>query len=357
LLKSILDRDLDMERDFSNNVFNDSALPLKELGIIMLSVNIFGIRVPSTESTETILNEWDDENIRKIIMLNNRFLIDHSATFDPENSIDTCSDSKAKKVLQIYLDLYHNHRRQCEKVGLSFVLVWRSLVIMRWFDFMLGNSRGSGSKEIGDELSKIINERTNENPYSSPSNLWLKDRPLLDKYPEYTEAKLHFITFLTITNLISDTDPKMEELKIADFRIAKRLANFANHTRTDYHSFICPICQEDVNILYSGKDFEPCGSPNCHFCNTLIILPRGKELAHCESDYCRKKYSAGTTKNSRSQPYAVERKKAKFSRKDFEKAFDGKRHNCPECNGEKKVLYVFGTKHLCQNCINKSRSR
>jgi DNA-directed RNA polymerase subunit M/transcription elongation factor TFIIS len=345
-----------MERDFSNNVFSDSALPSEELGI-MLSVNIFGIRTPSTESTEAILNEWDNENIRKIIILNNRFLIDHSATFNPENFIDTCSNSKTKKVLQIYLDLYHNHRRQCEKVGLSFVLVWRSLVIMRWFDFMLGNSRGSGSKEIGDELSKIINARTNENPYSSPSNLWLKDRPHLDKYPEYTEAKLHFITFLTITNLVSDTDPEMEELKIADFRIAKRLTNFANHTRTDYHSFICPICQEDVNILYSGKDFEPCGSPDCDFCNTLIILPRGRELAHCESDYCRKKYSAGTTGNSRSQPHAINKKKDQFSRKNLKKAFDSKRSKCPGCGAKKIVLYEFGTENLCWSCVKKSRSR
>jgi hypothetical protein len=302
-----------MERDFANDAFSDPAVSGKELGVTF--VNIFGVCVPSTKSMEMILNEWDDENARKIIMLNNRFLTDHHATFDPERFISTCNNLKTKKVLQIYLDQYSNCKKQCEKVGLSFVLVWRSLVIMRWFDFILGNSRGSGSKEIGDELSRIIKARTNENPYSSPSNLWLKDRPLLDKYPEYTEAKLHFITFLTITNLVSDTDSEMEELKIADFRIAKRLTNFANHTRTDYHSFICPICKEDVNILYSGKDFEPCGSPDCHFCNTLIILPRGRELARCESDYCRKKYSAGTTRNSRSQPHAVNEKKKRSSEK------------------------------------------
>lgn len=349
-----------MEIVINTDALKEYGLSIEEItkSDIVLVVNIFKRSIPSDKTMETILDRWDDkENKNKIIELNNRFLEDHLATFAPDKFIDTCNNPKTKKVLQIYLDLYHNYIRQCEKASLSFVLVWQSIVIMIWFEFMLGNSRGSGSKEIGDELSKIIKARTNENPHSSPSNLCLKDRPNLDKYPEYTEAKLLFNAFLTITTLISDTDPEMEKLKIANSRVAKRLTNFANHTRTDYHSFICPICQKDFNILYSEKDFKPCGSPDCDFCNTLIILPRGKELAHCESDYCRKKYSAVTTKNSRSQPYAVEQKKAKFSRKDFEKAFDGKRHNCPECNGEKKVLYVFGTKNLCKNCINKSRSR
>ncbi len=346
-----------MEVIFNADVLKGYGLSAEEIKNleIFLCVNIFGTCVPSTKSMEMISNKWSGENIRKIMMLNNRFLIDHAATFDPEKFIHTCNDPNAKKILQIYLDKYHNYKKQCDKAGLSFVLVWRSIVIMRWFNFMLGNSRGSGAKEVGDELSRIIEARTNQKPYSSPSNLWLKDRPLLDKYPEYTEAKLHYIAFMTITNIISDTDPEMEELKIASFRIAKRLTNFANHTKTDYHSFICPICQEDVNILYSGEDFKPCGSPDCDFCNELMIRPRGKELSKCKK--CEKKYSAGTTRNSRSRPHALNKKKTRFSRKNFEKAFDDKRHNCPECNGEKKVLYVFGTKNLCWNCIENSRAR
>jgi hypothetical protein len=65
------------------------------------------------------------------MILNNRFLIDHAATFDPERFIYTCEDPKTKKILQIYLDKYNNYKKQCEKAGLSFVLVWRNLVTMR----------------------------------------------------------------------------------------------------------------------------------------------------------------------------------------------------------------------------------
>jgi hypothetical protein len=185
---------------------------------IILGVNIFEKCIPSTETMEMILNEWKDEpNRHRIIVLNNQFILDHKATFDPERFISTCDDPKRNKILQIYLDKYNNYKKQCEKAGLSFVLVWRSIVIMRWFHFMLGNTRNSGSKEIGDELSRIIKARTNKNPYRSPNNIWLKDSPFLDKYPEYIEAKLHFIAFFTITNLVSDTDPEMEKLKIANF--------------------------------------------------------------------------------------------------------------------------------------------
>jgi hypothetical protein len=246
-------------------------------------IEVYDIYIPSLDSINLILSEIENESDRfQFIKTNNTIWL--------FGYIDIEIRELIKKLLQ-------NYHKQGEVVGEDATEFIKSLAVVNWFAAMAPKMKEGGMQGLKREASKTYQrfKKDGDIEFDKPNPNFTLRYFDLKRFPEYETATKIAIDWYEEAARLSNDKPELRELMNHERLLIKQIFE----SREKSQNF--PFKNQYINI--------------CQFCKKPFPSYRGGGRAHCGSKECRNKYSAGTTKDSRTQPHAIEEKKKRAAEK------------------------------------------
>ena len=129
------------------------------------------------------------ENIRIFCINNDKAYETLDSKFNPDKYLSIFDDLCPEIIptLELRVRRLSIYQKICEIENISLPVLWQSMCIVMWFDFMVGNYRGIGKQKLSTTFSKfrrIVNAGV-PNKFRVPK---MEHDPMLEKYPEYKNA-------------------------------------------------------------------------------------------------------------------------------------------------------------------------
>lgn len=267
-------------------------------------LNVYGRSIPSEESITTILDSLNDKDEEIFCAINNKFMYDLGAIFNPDNHPYNGKDPETIKIFKLYMESRQNYQSQCEILRVNFPILWQSFAVIKWYQFMLGKYKSGDIQKLIGDLSRLRRTRMGKISRDSFKIHIVKDYPILEKYPEYRDALFIVDYFHYLVKITLEINCDLNNLRTSELDILRKMAEVVKHRKITYGIFSCYFCGNLIT-------FTPEGTRKSD--GSIITTKRIRKC--CGSEECENKYSAGTTEKNRSQPHAINEKKKRSSEK------------------------------------------
>jgi hypothetical protein len=301
------------------------------------TINVCGLPVPNKEIMKAIIKKMPDRESELLFVLaSNDWVYAHRHRFNPQDyHSDVPWEIEELELHSRYIEITKSWAKIC---NFDFSSVMYSGIVTSWYETVLGNSNGGSIKKRKDVLNKLKNGEEYSSikfpPVRDYSHLTiLGDRYLGENliYDKCSPSHQYSVTLqfrLRFHKAVDDlmlVNPDIKKSLLEKANILRQLAGIAKaYPSTSLRSFCCPFCGQ-----------------------YQLIQGFNKTPKDCESPKCKRVYSRGTTKKSREQPHAVNKKLSLPH-----KAFDIPKI-CTGC-GKKKVIYRWAHGNLCNDPCGKN---
>jgi hypothetical protein len=312
--------------------------------------------VPSPESIGVVIGELKSskDKIAFIECHNNYMRGSRFSIFPEQYDSSELTDLKQKSIFELERKIFNNREEQCKAVDcgegteINFDDYWQSITVIKWFHYMVSNSRSYRTQTLGRGFSKILRSEKDGAYFDKSEIDWSKDYSNLEKYPEYTRAIAIFDGVNYAINFAEKSNPRITGLKTHQLEIHIELARELEGTKGMDRPFTCPICKGFFLIAEGERDRKYC------------------ESNKCEKEYFRKYRAEKRASNPKKSNVRVQsaRKRGKCNRCGETRVLtngycDLYNHKldecwsqdyCKKCKKKNKVILVDGEK-LCKQCI------
>jgi hypothetical protein len=301
------------------------------------TINVCGLPVPNEEMLTAGAKTMPDRESESLFWFkSNIWVNDHQIHYNPQaflwNEPWEIEESKLRSRLIEIVKI------QAEICGYDFMAVMRADAVTSWFRQVLGNHNGVNNQQLRKATSML------KSVYEGHADLlWVKLPPVAD----YSHLEI------LGENLIYDKYCIKHQYSFAcvyakRFRDAVRGLKFENKDIEKSLSEIDGI-QEQIRKIAKDHPSESLHSFQCPYCKKYQLTQGFTQIpASCGSNECKRVYSRATTKKSREQPHAVN-KKLSLPPKAFAIP-----KICTGC-GKKKVIYRWAHGNLCNDPCGKKR--
>jgi hypothetical protein len=246
---------------------------------VFTSFNVLGREFPSKDSIAMILIDLkNSENIQNFCFNHHMAHETLDGKFNPEKYLSRRSELYPKiiPILELRLKRLPIYQKMCEMVGISFPVLWQSMCVVMWFNFMVGNYRGDGKQKRSMELAKfrrIVNSGITDSNFRVSK---MEYDPILEKYPEYKEALEYFWDFDDRATALADVDREMEQLFRDLLNIEVKMSSISKLIKKGYRPFLCP-------------------NPKCR---KPIMLSPTDSRKHCRANECERYYNTNSKRKN-----------------------------------------------------------
>lgn len=243
------------------------------------SFNAIGREFPSKDSIIMILGELkSSQNMYNFCVNNDRAYETLDSKFNPEKYLSIRDElcPEIIPILELYLKRFSIDQKVCEMLGISFPVIWHSICVLWWFNFMVGNYRGDGKQKWSMKLSKMRRTVNNDVSGNTFRVCELEYDPMLEKYPEYKEALQYFFDLNDKANTLSETNDEMQYLFRQSLDIEVKISKILKLRKKGYCPFLCP-------------------NPKCR--KAMMLSPIDSRT-HCGSEECERYYNANSKRKN-----------------------------------------------------------
>jgi hypothetical protein len=273
-----------------------------EICLEFCQLNVFSERIPSEPMFEGIpskrlfervVDRYPNAGDRQLFCeLSNRIVAELNKIINPlpgTHEFERLEDMKLLAILS----------------GLSIPKLLHSLAVTQWMIITIGNFTGGDRQKLIKGTTKLIKFKKGKIEIDKLDSVVCKEYPSLTDYIEYQIADNYINLFFSKTRYLHDRHTEL-------YGVYEKLEK-------SYFMFTCP------------------------FCHSLSVIEQGKTPKTCESDKCKKLYSASTSARNRSQPHTSNK------RANTPRSFDGRANFCDECR-KRRVLHQFTDGNFCREC-------
>ncbi|WP_373546046.1 hypothetical protein [Chamaesiphon sp.] len=217
------------------------------------------------------------ENIRNFCINNDKAYETLDSKFNPDKYLSRFDDLCPEIIptLELRVRRLSIYQKICEMENISFPVLWQSMCIVMWFDFMVGNYRGIGKQKLSTNFSKfrrIVNAGS-PNKFRVPK---MEHDPMLEKYPEYKNALDFACNFDNVISTLAETNYEIEQLLRSLLDIEVEALSISKLIKKGYRPFVCP-------------------NPKCR--KPMMLSPTDSRK-HCVANECERYYNTNSKRKN-----------------------------------------------------------